>query len=275
VPQTFNALLYLHTIAMCSHQLGYPKRLHPDSDKKYFQILLIKPSTWKHAWAALRDRWPKVYEPFLRYCHLSDLHRPPLLVPSEPFSQEGWIEQTSRAAHAAKLMIPIYEDTTLDEVTSLWKQYIPNLKEWVYREPEKAPEAGDDELIPDHQAKRAVRRQRPDQYEMRLKVWDAYQQYANFSDVAQFVGRPRSTVQGIYLQVSCDILGALTGITRTRKQRFLQGFDPRTHTEQCTVCRRASSIEEMCMPARTYAAQDEQSQRERPCDNIDMYGPAR
>jgi hypothetical protein len=43
-------------------------------------------------------------------------------------------------------MIPIYEDTTEEEVAILWKQRIQHLKRLVYREPEEALGDGNNEL---------------------------------------------------------------------------------------------------------------------------------
>jgi hypothetical protein len=268
VPKTFHALPYLggSYIWICADRLGYPQEIRPESGKRYFQILLIKPSTWKHAWAALRSQWPNVYEPFLRYCSMSDLHRLSLLVPGVPFSLDAWLEQVSRAARGAKLMIPIYEDTTLEEVTSLWKRYIQplNLKRWVYWEPEEASEAGDDEQGPAHQAKRPMRRHRPDQYEIRLQVWDAYERFQSFVDVARWLKQRPTTVKAIYVQASRDIFGTSETPPRTQRQRVLAGFDPATHMQTCETCKKANTDSEFCAQAEAYINQDNRSQRERP-----------
>jgi hypothetical protein len=260
IPRTFDALPRLRSM----ETMRFGKRLFPESGERYFRALAISSSAYEQAWTALRHKWPSVPEAFLLYGRMSDAHRPSLLIPSEPFSQKAWTDQVSHAAHATKLMIPIYEDTTLEEVTSLWKQHIQPLKKWVYREPEEAPEAGDGEQGPAHQAQRPARRQRPDQYEKRLEVWDAYQAFGNFVEVAKSLRQRPSTVKSTYIQASRDIYGSSEKPRRGRHGRLLEGYDPATHMQRCPICRSATTENEFCAQTRAYINQDYRAQRERP-----------
>jgi hypothetical protein len=160
------------------------------------------------------------------------------------------------------------------DLLALPQQFPPLFKRLRERSSEspRAPEAWLQDL---YQAKRVVKRHRPDQYEMRLKVWDAYRNSGKFSTVARLVGRRTSTVRGVYLQAGRDILGPHAKNTCTRQQRLLQGFDPINHGLKCPTCSKASCVKEMRLPARIYASQDARPERGRPYHNIDTITPAR
>jgi hypothetical protein len=87
-------------------------------------------------------------------------------------------------------------------------------------------------------AKKKKRRERPEQYARRLRVWDAVKKYGTFAQAAR------------------DILD--TKDPRNPRQRVLTDFDPIKHRD-CPTCQTARRVEEMCPQARAYTSQDEGS----------------
>jgi hypothetical protein len=134
VPKTIAdiALLYSPFTVLELRAAGYGLPLLPEYGQYYFDLMQISPVHWKQAWETLQRAWPKVPEAFLRYGTLSEAWRPSLLVPNEPFTLQEWSEQLTRAAADSKLMIPVYPDTTQDDIERLCV-LVQRLKEWVYR----------------------------------------------------------------------------------------------------------------------------------------------
>jgi hypothetical protein len=158
-----------------------------------------------------------------------------------------WLAELTRLANAPEVrgFIPIYEGITQKDLHDALRRF-------------EAEEARWNRLRPKLRTKR---RQRPDQYEVRLQIWDAYYNCGSFAAVAQTLRRRPSTIKGSFLQASRDILGTIT-LPERRTNRLLQGFDPATHMQYCPRCQQAIRTEDLCLPALTYARQDERSLRE-------------
>jgi hypothetical protein len=246
LPRTFEALTQLYSLTLFLSQLGYDKSIEPDTPRtSYFQAMQTDKREWTVSWDALCRRWSDVPQAFLRWCQRQDLHRPTVLVATPGAADDDWIMTVSHTAGAAKIMIPVFDNTTLDDIKAMWDSQIVPSKRLMYS---------------------TTRRERPGQYQMRLKVWDAYEMFHTFTDVARSLKERPTTVKSIYLQACRDIFGTSDNPPRTRQQRVLAGFDPATHMQTCDVCKKAEAdtAEKLCEQAESYANQDGRSQRDRP-----------
>jgi hypothetical protein len=105
-------------------------------------------------------------------------------------------------------------------------------------------------------AKKKKRRERPEQYARRLRVWDAVKKYGTFAQAARCLRMKESTLKEVYVMAARDILD--TKDPRNPRQRVLTDFDPIKHRD-CPTCQTARRVEEMCPQARAYTSQDEGS----------------
>jgi hypothetical protein len=164
--------------------------------------------------------------------------RPILLIKPEPDApdvEQQWMEECLRLVRSRdlKMLVPIYADTTEEDLASLWRAIQPT-KRQVYPK----------------------RRARREQYVTRLAVWDTYQASETFAEVARQLRMKESTVKSVYAMASRDILG---GPDRRRRPQRLPKPVTADHCQQCPTCRGAESFEQMCAEARAYACQDETS----------------
>lgn len=268
VPETFADIARLYSPLLVNELrvAGYGRRLLPQDGQRDYALMQISPAQWREAWETLRCTWPKVPEPFLWYGTLSEAYRPSLLVPNEPFSAQEWSEQLTCAAAGSKLIIPIYPETTLDDIERLWKD-VQHLKDWVYRpssedHPQPDPNMGDEPA----NTRGKKRRERPTQYTKRLQVWDAVQECGTFAQAARRLRMKESTLKGVYIMAARDILGKPD--PRNPRERVLADFDPTKHRD-CPTCKAARCLEEMCPQARAYASQDEVPLFGKPSDTLD------
>ena len=91
-------------------------------------------------------------------------------------------------------------------------------------------------------------RTRADKFELRLQVFEAYSALRDFGEVARELGKPPTTVRGLYLRACADVTGEQP--KGSRKQRRLTGFHPAGHARTCGKCRSAQRVEDMCPAAR-------------------------
>jgi hypothetical protein len=220
------------------------EQLNPQWKPDYFPELGTgeTPETYREARQQLLQRWPSVpYDVLFFGQHDPPAH--PSCIPKPTLLSRGmlreWQDEIIRLSAADELLgfIPYYTHTTRADVDAARRQ------------------------LQTHEARRQTRtpprRRRQDQYQRRLDVWDAYHNCGMFAPIARELGVSDSTIQGIYLQASRDILGIDSPRGRSRRTRLLQGFDPHTHTQTCGQCRTASRLEQMCVAAQAFARQDE------------------
>jgi hypothetical protein len=257
IPRTFEEVIIVMEDGIVtgpdSRPLRSYQRLGPESSVgDYFQLLDTGDTrdTYQAALASLLQRWPTVPSDLLRWGRVEREVRPsfvakPVLMISGVHRE--WVAELTRLADAREVrgFIPVYDETTRKDVGDALRRLEEEEAKWARLRPKPRPK----------------RRQRPDQYEARLHIWDAYHNCGSFAAVARTLRRRPSTVKGIYLHASRDILGE-TVLPKRRSDRLLQGFDPATHTQSCPRCQRAARLEDMCIHALTYARQDERSLRE-------------
>ncbi len=156
-----------------------------------------------------------------------------------------WVQECTRmvSSPSLKILVPIYADTTKEDLLRLWSS-IDSAKQRAYPK----------------------RRERPDQYVIRLRVWDACQEPYRFADVARHLRMKESTLKSVYAMASRDILGRSDH--RTYRQRVTATFGIGSHMGQCFICRKAQNAQGLCEQARAHISQDHVSQRDRPSSHI-------
>jgi hypothetical protein len=102
-------------------------------------------------------------------------------------------------------------------------------------------------------------RRRPKQVDFYLSVFDLAESGETFRAISLKLKKPQTTVKSAYLTARRKIGSAATP---SKKDLPLASFDKDTHTQNCSTCRKAQRLEEMCKPARIFALQDHESQRE-------------
>jgi hypothetical protein len=111
-------------------------------------------------------------------------------------------------------------------------------------------------------------RQRLDKAIQQLKIFDYVTEGLTFPDIARRVKTPVSTVKSLFHAASRNINN--TPLSKPRPKNLpLRDFDPATHCQKCPTCLSATTVEALCMLARTYCNQDKKSQREKTYDNPD------
>jgi len=105
-------------------------------------------------------------------------------------------------------------------------------------------------------------RRRFDKLDEQLEVFDLVRQGLPFKHIARKLKRREPTVKSKFM-TACE---KINGVTASRKQvehkQLMTGFDPKSHTKNCPVCRAAVDFEGMCDQARHYTKIDHVSQRE-------------
>src|SRR5262249_25680129 len=114
-------------------------------------------------------------------------------------------------------------------------------------------------------SKSAKTRRRLDRVDFQISVFDLAQEGHTFNTIARRVSRSESTVKSAYLRASRNVFDLDPSRSGARRKTALPlgAFDPDDHARAGAVCRLASTFEEMCGPARAFAAQDHVSQRQR------------
>jgi hypothetical protein len=204
--------------------------------------------TYRDASKHILQRWPAVPSNVIFFGQQKPAvfpsFIPKLLIYTRGLRRE-WQEELIRLSEARELLgfIPCYAHTTRADIDEARRQLQEHEARW--------------QRLRGRQRHIPQRRRRPDQYQRRLAVWDAYHNCQLFAPIARAFRLSHSTIQGIYLQASRDILGIDAQSEVSRRTRRLQGFDPQTHTQGCATCEGASCLKEMCALARDYARQDE------------------
>lgn len=214
---------------------GFREILPEDGGETYWKIIGKTPAEWITEFCNLRDKWPMIDKGSLMY-GIFQSYRPTVMASGLPFDLEIWKDELVNLSRVVKMVIPVYEDTSSDDID--WKQ-IANLQDILYGTKQRAT---------------------PSKYEMKLKVWDAYQEEKDFVRVSRKLKIPRRTVQKIYESVAKDILGFVP--QGSMKEKRATGFDPRAHVSQCPQCQKAMSVNEVCNQARVFIDQDVRSLRE-------------
>ena len=111
---------------------------------------------------------------------------------------------------------------------------------------------------------RLRKRQRLDKVEEQLTVYDSALQGVPFKEIASKLKLSVSTVKSIYVSASLKIYRE--NIPPNRKQlvneQLMTGFNPDTHSQNCTICKAAKTFNEMCNQFQYAVNQDYGSQRE-------------
>jgi hypothetical protein len=247
----FLLLDYLSVInPLCPQCLWAYQRLNPRWQPEYFIEIGTGETqeTYRDTRKHVLQRWPMVPSDLIffgqqeRAVYPSFIPKP--IIYSHGMLRE-WQEEFIRLSETPGLLgfIPYYTHTTGADVDDARRQLQEHEVQW--------------QRLRGRQRHILQRRQRPDQYQRRLYVWDAYLNCQMFAPIADTLGLSNSTIQGIYLQASRDILGSDAQSGVSRRTRLLQGFDPHTHTQGCGQCHAGPSIEKMCARARAWALQDE------------------
>ena len=209
----------------------YPGRLK----ETYWGAIKKTPAEWLKAWNTLRQKWSMVDISTLQSGNF-DPQRPPILASSSPFNLEKWKEDLSNLAHGVKMVVPIYEDTSQDDID--WKQ-IALFQAYLYG---------------------TKRRATPGKYELKLKVWDTYREENNFAKVSKALGMPRTTVKSLYDSVRKDILGPIPPGTIEEKRAL--AIDIQSHIAGCSRCQNAKEVKQMCPQIANSVEQDTKAMRE-------------
>jgi len=185
----------------------------------------------------LLRKWPGVNR--TTFVHgIFEPYRPPLLVSGFPLNGGtlGVLKaDLNRLADKVKIWIPVYEDTSSDDVD--WGK-IAGLQAFIYG---------------------MKRRARNDGYSRKLEIWDTYQELKNCAAVGRKLNLPRTTVEEKYISVFKDIMG----INPPRKLRDKRAAGtPKNHFQECTKCNSATRFEDMCPAGWALVNQDHVSQRE-------------
>lgn len=157
------------------------RRLRPEDGDEYFTALGSgSRQEWDADFEELARRWPTVPRSCLRWPWTALFPRPQLLSPRQSMP-DGVV-----------VLIPVYADTTETEVDDAWKAAM--------------------EVRRGHLGKRGTqRRDRPNDYSKRLKVYDSYLRHRNYRAVAVELGIPESTVRDVYREAFFDIHGERLG----------------------------------------------------------------
>lgn len=241
-PQKFEDLETLNSI-----QIEGFRRLMIGEGKYYEAVEAVKKKKkepykdeYGRALRTLLEKWPKVNESTFLHA-IFEPYRPPVIVSlfnQGKFDKAELKKQFNRIGGKlkVKIWIPIYEDTSLNDLD--WK-HISMLQELVYG---------------------IKRKSRPDLYERKLKVWDTYQTVKNFSKVSRMLKLPRTTVITLYIVVVKDILGFVPA--GTNKEKRAAGIDISSHIATCSRCQNAKTADDFCAVTRAYVDQDYVALRE-------------
>jgi hypothetical protein len=186
----------------------------------------------------LLRKWPGVNR--ATFVHgIFEPYRPPLLVSGFPLNGGtlGVLKaDLNRLADKVKIWIPVYEDTSSDDVD--WGK-IAGLQAFIYG---------------------MKRRARNDGYSRKLEIWDTYQELKNCAAVGRKLNLPRTTVEEKYISVFKDIMG-INPPRRLREKRA--AGTPKNHFQECTKCKFAKRVEDMCPAGRALVNINDVPQRER------------
>jgi hypothetical protein len=141
----------------------------------------------------------------------------------------------TRKADEVKIWIPIYEDTSRDDVN--WEE-IAGLQNSIY----------------------GVRKQpKETKYLRKLRVWDMYSKTKNYAEVGRRLASPRTTVEELYISVFKDIMGTIPQ-GKLREKRAIGTSE--NHFEECQVCKSAKRPKDLCPAGRALVDINCASQRE-------------
>jgi len=200
--------------------------------KNYWEALNKEPWEYGRELRKLRKAWPGIAES--TFLHgIFEPYMPVVLILSD---REEWKKESDRIGGKVKIFVPIYEDTSKDNIN--W-DYIEGLQDLYYGK---------------------KHRSRPDKYEIKLKIWDKYQELKNYAAVAKELRLPRTTVEETYVSVYKDIIGTSLKGKKLRDKRA--AGTPKNHFQECTKCKCATRFEDMCPAGRALVNQDQVSQRE-------------
>ncbi|GKS59854.1 hypothetical protein YTPLAS18_33810 [Nitrospira sp.] len=134
--------------------------------------------------------------------------------------------------------------------------------------------------VPQQKDGLVAHRRRLDKADYYLRVYDGVTAGKPYIKVAKQVRRPVSTVKKAYLVVARDIQklapekeGALQAAEvekMSKEQLAMVDLDVDTHMQQCAVCQRAETLDQMCLQVQTFVNQDVKGQRERPSDQMKL-----
>jgi glutaredoxin len=143
-------------------------------------------------------------------------------------------DDLTRMAEKVRIWIPIYEDTSKDDVN--WEE-IAGLQNLFYGE-----------------------KKRQGNYVMKLRIWDLMTQVQNYTETGRRLGLSRSTVQEIHKSVFKDIMG--TSLKGKLREKRVAGVNPRSHFAECPQCSKANNADQYCSIGRNLSEKDDGAQRE-------------
>jgi hypothetical protein len=115
------------------------------------------------------------------------------------------------------------------------------------------------------------KRSRIDEAGFQLQVYDAAIDGETFDSIRRRVHRPLSTVKSAYMAAVQKIFGKSEQPGKRKAHMVrLRGFDPTSHAEHCTECKRATLPAQMCRQAQIYMNQDYVAQRGRSAGTIEQ-----
>ena len=133
---------------------------------------------------------------------------------------------------------------------------------------------------------RSKTRRRWDKFGYYLKVYDAAKKGEPFTAIARTLRKRLSTVKSAWLAIGKAIYYCnSTGLTRidahrhralpAKKKLVLMDVDPATHISHCERCKKAQTVDEMCLVSQIFTKQDTHGQRELPVGDIEKLAAAR
>jgi hypothetical protein len=184
-----------------------------------------------------------INEASIRWPMIEAQSRPAIMTCSIPFNLEEWGKNLLRLARAAKIVIPIYENTSRDDIN--W-EYIVALQKENYG---------------------TKLRSTPGRYELKIKVWDTVKKMGgNFSRTARELEKPLSTVRDLYDAVHKDILGYYPTKRKKSPIKEITLEEANAHVRGCSRCQKVMDPGQMCEPfgrvIESYINQDEVKQKE-------------
>lgn len=250
-PRTLDDIRILNK-SISLNKEGFSQVFPGEPGGRYFESIGKTPAEWAIAFDNLCKKWPRVDGKTLRWGILEP-YRPPVLVPPFPsFEIEEWEKRLANLAHGVKIVVPIYEDTSSNDID--WK-LIASLQMDYYETKKRAT---------------------PGKYEDKIRIWETYRKEKNFARVSKELGMHKTTVESIWKATHKDIFDSAP--EGTMKERRAIGFDPTSHIDECPICQKAKyNDEEYCSETKAWLNEVYKAQREfaTGAGTVEPYVPSR
>lgn len=230
-PQKFEDLETLNSIQIEGFRILMVR------EGKYYDVVKKEPHEYNRALRTYLGKWPEVNRATFLHS-IFEPYRPPLLVSDFPLNggTMGDLKvDLSRLADKVKIWIPVYEDTSSDDVN--WGR-IASLQAFIYGTKRRARKKG---------------------YSGKLEIWDTYQELKNYAAVGRKLNLPRTTVEEMYISIFKDIIG--TSLKGKLREKRAAGT-AENHFQECSTCKSAKKFKDMCPAGRALVDQGYVSQRE-------------